>query len=144
MATLVENKICNACGSKVRPNALFCYHCGGSLAPEVIAVKDVKAVSDAQFRGNAVEEKNGDKSAPIERTTLVETADKPIPKPSLLEEPKLKSAAAMRRKSKNLQPKRVEIIWEEYENAPNVWFILAAILLALFAFGALYLALQYK
>ncbi len=144
MATFVENKICNACGSEVRPNALFCYHCGGSLAPEIVVAKDKNQVSDARFRENIYEGKNGDNSAPIERTTVEETADKPIPKPSLPEEPKLKSAAVMRRKPKNLQPKRVEIIWEEYQNAPNVWFILVAIFLTLFAIGILYLALRLK
>ena len=145
MATWVKNQVCSACGSDVRPDALFCYNCGGSVAPEVVvALKDKKAVSDAWFRENIGEGKNGDNSAPIERTTVVETSDNPIPKPNLPEEPKLKSAAAMRRKSKNLQPKRVEIIWEEYENAPNVWFILAAIFLTLFAAGILYLALRLR
>ena len=143
--TLVENRICHACGSEVRQNALFCYHCGGSVAPEVvIALKDKKTVSDAWFRESIDEEKNGDKSAPNEKITVQESADKPIPKPNLPEEPKLKSAAAMRRKSKSLQPKRVEIVWEEHANAPNGWFILAAILLTLFAAGILYLALRLR
>ena len=138
MATSVENKICHACGSEVRLNALFCYHCGGSVAPEVVVgLKDREAVSGAWFRENIGEETNGDK--PIEAIT-----DTPIPKPTLVEEPKLKSAATMRRKSKNIQPRRVEIIWEENENAPNGWFILVAILLTLFAVGVLYLALRLK
>jgi len=140
--TLVENKICNACGSEVRLNALFCYHCGGSVAPEaVVALKDKESVGDTRFRENISEEKNGDNFSPIEITTVEETTDNPAPKSNLPEEPKLKSAAAMRRKSKNLQPKRVEIIWEEHANAPNGWFILAAILLTVFAAGILYLAL---
>jgi len=145
MATVVENKICHACGAEERPNTLFCYNCGGSLAPEpVVAQDDEKELGEIRTGKITREEKNGDNSVPIERTTVAETVDRPIPKPSLPEEPKLKSAATMRRKPKNLQPKRVEIIWEEHENAPNAWFILAAILLTLFAFGALYLALQYK
>jgi len=139
--TLVENKICHACGSEVRRNALFCYQCGGSVEPEIIALKDKESVGDARFRENVGEEKNGDNSALIEKTFAEETADNPAPKPNLPEEPKLKSAAAMRRKSKSLQPKRVEIIWEEHANAPNGWFILAAIFLTLFAAGILYLAL---
>ena len=145
MATSVKNQVCSACGSDVRPDALFCYHCGGSVAPEVVvALKDKKAVSDAWFRENIGEEKNGDNSVPIERTKAVETSDNPIPKPNLPEEPKLKSAAAMRRKSKRMQPKRFEIIWEEHENAPNGWFVFAAILLTLFAAGILYLAIYLK
>lgn len=124
--TTIENRVCNACGTEVRPNSLFCYHCGGSLAPEVGALKNINA------------ETNGDKPA-------IETmADNPIPKPVAVEEPKLKSAAAMRRRAKSFQPKRVEIIWEEHENAPNGWFIFAAIFLILFAAGILYLAIFLK
>jgi hypothetical protein len=145
MATTVENRTCGACGADVRPNALFCYHCGGSVAPEVvIALKDKKNVSDAWFRGNIGDERNGDNSA-LEKSAVVETANKPIPKPDLVEEPKLKSAASMRRsKLRNIQPKRVEIIWEEHENAPNLWFLLVAVFLILFAAGILYLALRLR
>ncbi len=134
MTTSVENKICNNCGTEIRLNAMFCYHCGGSVAPELD-----KPVSEARFRENINEQKNGDNSAPI-----AVTADEPIPKPALVEEPKLKSAASMRRKSKSFQPKRVEIIWEEHENAPNGWFILAALLLTSLAVGILYLALRLR
>jgi len=145
MATLVENRVCDACGTNVRPAALFCYNCGGTVAPEiVVALKDREQVSEAWFSENINEDKNGDNSAPIEKITAADAADKPIPKPNLTEEPKLKSAAAMRRKSKVLQPKKVEIVWEEHENAPNGWFILAAILLTLFAVGILYLAVYLK
>ena len=143
--TTVENRICQACGADVRPNALFCYHCGGSVAPEVVvALKDRKAVGNAQFRDVISEERNGDKSERIKQTIVEKIEDQPILKPNLVEEPKLKSAATMRRKSKSFQPKRVEIIWEEHENAPNGWFIAVAIFLTLFAVGILYLAMRLK
>ncbi|MDQ3042391.1 MAG: zinc ribbon domain-containing protein [Acidobacteriota bacterium] len=143
--TTVENLICQACGADVRPNALFCYHCGGSVAAEVVvALKDKKAVGNAQFRDVISEEKNGDKSERIKKTIVEQIEDQPILKPNVVEEPKLKSAATMRRRSKSFQPKRVEIIWEEHENAPNGWFIAAAIFLTLFAAGILYLAMLLK
>jgi hypothetical protein len=146
MATSVENRICNACGAEIRASALFCYNCGGSVAPEVVvALKDKKALSDAWRRENIGAEKNGDNAATIEKKTVEEAADKPIPKPELQEEPKLQSAATMRRsKARNIPPKRVEVIWEEHENAPNLWFILVAIFLTLFAAGILYLALRLR
>lgn len=151
--TTVENRICQNCGAEVRPNSLFCYSCGKSVAPEIVA--------DFPPR------KNGDGADEIKSTMVAEPVEKPIPKPvieseepkieSLVEgekseskaivkgeEPKLKSAAAMRRRSKSFQPKRVEIIWEEHENAPNVWFILAAILLTAFAAAVFYLAIFSK
>ena len=141
---IIENQICSGCGSEARPNALFCYHCGGSVAPDVVAVKDKEAVGEALSHQNVTDEKNGDGLAQVEKPAIEKSADDPIPKPVLNEEPKLKSAAAMRRKSKSFQPKRVEIIWEERENAPNTWFIVAAIFLTLFAAGVLYVAMLLK
>jgi len=143
--TTVENLICQACGADVRPRALFCYHCGSSVAPEaVVALKDRKDVGNARLRKVVSEERNGDKSEQIKQTITESGESQPILKPNLPEEPKLKSAATMRRRSKSFQPKRVEIIWEEHENAPNGWFIAAAIFLTLFAAGILYLAMLLK
>lgn len=142
--TTVENKICAACGAEARPNTLFCYNCGASLAPEIAPeAKNGKDVSDAWFRENIAEEKNGRQTKQENSTVIEKTADAPIPKLVAVEEPKLKSAAAMRRKSKVYQPKKVEVIWEEHD-APNGWFILAAVLLTLFAVGVLYLTAYLK
>lgn len=142
--TSVENRVCQSCGADVRPNTLFCYNCGESLAPKLsTGAKDEKNVSNAWFRENISEEKNGDKLSENKPAATIEATDRPIPKPPLTDEPKLKSAAAMRRQSKAYQPKRVEIIWEEYD-APNGWFILATILIALFAVGILFLAIYLK
>ena len=35
--TLVEKKICDACGADVRPNSLFCYNCGNAVSEELPA-----------------------------------------------------------------------------------------------------------
>lgn len=142
--TTVENRICQSCGADVRPDTLFCYNCGKSVAPEIVQdLPQRKNITDEPFRENVVEGKEN--GSGLGRVTVVRGAfDKPIAKPISGEEPKLKSAAAMRRRPKSTQPKQVEVIWEEHENAPNGWFIFAAILLALFAAGILYLATQYK
>ena len=143
--TTVENLVCQACGADVRENSLFCYHCGGSVAPElVVALKDRKNVGNVRFHKITDEEKNGDKSEQIKPTVIPQIENKTISKSSLSEEPKLKSAATMRRRSKSFQPKRVEIIWEEHENSPNGWFIAVAIFLTLFAVGVLFLAMRLK
>jgi hypothetical protein len=52
----------------------------------------------------------------------------------------LESAAAIRKKTKSIQPKKVEVIWEEHDNAPNVWFVLVAIFLTIVAVVILFLA----
>ncbi|MCY7376563.1 MAG: zinc ribbon domain-containing protein [Pyrinomonadaceae bacterium] len=135
--TSVTNQICQTCGADVRENSLFCYNCGGSVAPDV-----VMSLRDSPKNAAL---KNGD--APKQTTKLKleeKPADAPIPKPAIQAEPELKSAASMRRKSKLVQPKRIEVIWEEHENAPNGWFILAAILLTLFAVAVFYLAIYLK
>jgi len=143
--TLVENQVCNHCGADVRPTALFCYNCGSSVAPEtVIALKDKESVGEARLRRIIAEGKNGDKNVQIKRIIAEEAVDKSITQSSVQTETNLKSAAAMRRKSKSIQPKRIEVFWEEHENAPNGWFILAAILLTLTAAGILYLAMYLK
>lgn len=143
--TLVENQVCNHCGADVRPAALFCYNCGSSVAPEtVIALKDRESAGEARFRRIIAEGKNGDKTTQIKQTIIEEAVDKPKTQSSVQTKTKLKSAATMRRKSKTIQPKRIEVFWEEHENAPNGWFILAAILLMLTAAGILYLAMYLK
>ena len=140
--TAIENRICQTCGAEVRPNTLFCYNCGKSVAPEIVQdLPRKRDGGDVEFRENNAPGQKNDLGQ-TESTVLRETIDEPIP--ILSEEPKLKSAAAMRRQPKSVQPKRVEIIWEEHANAPNGWFILAAILLTLFAFGILYLTAYYK
>ena len=146
--TSVTNQTCPTCGVEVRPNTQFCYNCGGAVAPEAIAALP-EAVADLKEEKSALkplplekiaEESNGAAAKPTNKLDLADLAAKPIEKPEIKKEGELKSAATMRRKSKIVQPKRVEVIWEEHENAPNFWFILAAIVLTLFAIGVFYLA----
>ncbi len=151
--TIVENRVCNACGADVRKGALFCYNCGGKVASEITVAKNDKneAVGDIRFQ-ESISDGNGVNIKQTEVKTRQESreisADEPIANPieksSLNEETKLQSAAAIRRKSKSIQPKRVEVIWEEYENAPNVWFILVAVFLTIVAVVILFLAIRMK
>jgi transcription elongation factor Elf1 len=149
--TLVENRICKTCDAEVRKGALFCYNCGGSVAPEIPAPDNNQPVSDAWFREDIVAETAVDAdSEQIEKITEAKTevlnaADIPIKKPDILEESKLKSAASLRRKSRPLQKIKIEeIVWEEHENAPNGWFILVALVLTLIAVGIFWLAIYMK
>jgi len=143
--TFVENQACNHCGADVRPASLFCYNCGSSVAPEtVVALKDKESAGEARFRRIVAEGKNGDKTDQINQPIVEEVVDNSFTQSSVQTKTELKSAAAMRRKSKTIQPKRIEVIWEEHENASNGWFILAAILLTLTAAGVWYLAVYLK
>jgi len=149
--TLVENRICSACGAEVRKGALFCYHCGGSVAPEVPSSENHKPASDAWFREDIIEEKTEEENLeqiekPAEaKTEVLEAADIPIQKPDVFEEAKLKSAASLRRKDRPFQKIKIEeVVWEEPENAPNGWFILVALVLTLFAVGIFWAAVYMK
>ncbi len=150
---LVENQVCDACGADVRKGALFCYNCGGEVASEIVVAKNdkIETIDNTRFQEN-ISKENGTEYKPSKVKTKQEVRDisveeplaKPIEKTSLNEEAKLKSAATMRRKSKIIQPKKVEIIWEEHENTSNVWFVLVAVFLTVFAAVILFLAIRMK
>ena len=157
--TLVEKKICEACGADVRPGSLFCYNCGGAVSLDLPESKKEK-VSAAWMQGDLVE--NSDlRTKPLDSKAVKTIAVKPIEKPSdtllveknveipaekpnIQEEAKLKSAANMRRKAKTFQKKSVEIVWEAPETGPNKWFPIVAIILILVVVGIFYLAMYLK
>jgi hypothetical protein len=151
---LVENQICSACGAAVRPQALFCYNCGSAVAPEIETAPDEatgevwsdEIADERQAETTKLNTDAGEIDAPPigkPTDTLIENkAEKTFPPPPQTET-KLKSAAALRRSGRVApQKKTVEVIWEEPENAPNVWFLVVAFVLALFAVGIL-LAMLY-
>lgn len=144
--TLVENRICDDCGADVRPGALFCYSCGGSVSTKNVDDNNQnEGVSEAWFRENiSGENGNNNKTAAIiVKTPSDKIAEIGNRKSGNQEQTKLKSAASLRRKAKTLPKKDVEIVWEEHE-APNIWFILVALLLTAFAGGIVYLAMYLK
>lgn len=159
--TLVKEKVCNTCGAEVRPNAVFCYNCGSAVAPEVpLGVNKTQKFSNDWFKGDLVEEKVEEKpnkivSEKIEKEVIVaedEIQSEEISETEIIEEKttenepekrdlsKMDSAAKLRRREKSLQKKRVEIVWEEHDNAPNGWFIFIAVLLAALAVGIWFVA----
>jgi hypothetical protein len=171
--TLVETEYCDACGADVRKNSLFCYNCGGAVSADAIDAekpKEPKAVSSAWFQGDLTENKDL-KTTRLEKETVVKAEEKPIAKPveepltdklpeiveaepdektaiaeknEIKEETKLKSAANMRRKAKVYQQKKVEVVWEEPESAPNKWFPIVALVLILIVAAIFYLAMYLR
>ena len=172
--TSIENKVCRACGAEARTNALFCYKCGGSLAAkddDAATKTDVRAENNASvadgeliqpsivpFSENDGESGTEIKVVKVKKQIVAEEVSAPETvlvnqvavapevekKSSIHEEAKLKSAASLRRKSKTLQPKIVEEVWQEHQNAPNIWFISAAIFLTVLTIGFLFLAIYLK
>ncbi len=153
--TFVENQVCSACGADVREGALFCYNCGGAVASEIAVAKNEKneTIGKTQFQKTlSKENENGtqEKKSEIIRKQAIkdnfakDATAKPIAKSNFREERELKSASTLREKSKTVQPKRIEVIWEEHENTPNAWFILAAIAVAVLTVVILFLAVRMK
>lgn len=138
----LETEVCRACGTGVRQNALFCYHCGTSVARD--------AEDDAR-RGNLIEESNGNNRAakivaedlttenPVVKSSvetlapLAESEQTPENEPRRAAAPiKLQTAADVRRKIKPESKSADEIIWEKPASAPNVWFLASAIVTVIF------------
>jgi hypothetical protein len=153
---LVDNSVCDVCRADIRPNALFCYSCGAAVGSKVETSNKNGISKKADFFIDIISEDKGAKNiAPknIESNKAnlpaAKVSDKEITKNSLpnadaQEKTKLRSAAALRRKSRIIAPKKVEISWVETENAANTWFILAALVLTAFALGIVFLALRIR
>lgn len=152
---VVENRICSVCGAEIRPQALFCYNCGSSVAPEIGAAtaqtnhdnkanetldKPIEMPTDALIGNREAE----NKSAAATNTAAAAATNR--------DRTNLKSAAALKREraksGQNLLPpqrKKIEVVWEEpEEDAPNVWFIVAALVLTLLSVGILFAVLTIK
>ncbi len=189
---LLEGRDCETCGTEVRKGALFCYHCGASVAPDVVVTTDIEGekFSDARLSentnksetenekitGDTEKIKETDESENTEDIVEPETAVKEISEDEIIEDdaevnknepvisenkaktseeeikiqddmdaekeekPKLKTAAAMRRTPKRIQKKRVEIVWDEPQSPPNIWFLIATLIFALLSVGLWFVA----
>ena len=149
--TLVKEKVCVACGADLRPQALFCYNCGSAVkitAPPVESNNN--KTSDAWFKDELVEQDKQNlefqnteredeliadddeeiEEAPEQKFDDEVVEDEEAEKRDLS---KMDSAAKLNRRGKSIQKKRVEIVWEEHDNAPNGWFIFFAVILTLLA-----------
>jgi hypothetical protein len=149
---VIENQICKACGADVRPEALFCYNCGGAVAEQIVKTESENGnnkTSDIWRRANSEEvfvEKTqiADSESEVREIEVAEKTKIENKKTEIFEEAKLKSAASMRRKAKSFQRKEVEIIWEEPENVSGVRLFLIALLLTAFAAAVVVFAMYLK
>lgn len=138
--TTVENQLCEACGTEVRAGALFCYHCGGPVSSEIVDKGKNNHLGEISVDG----ENDGDLSLEFEDGENKKSKKSVLLKEKGKSDIKLKSAASIRNRARRIEPQKIEIIWEEHENAPNLWFILVAVLLVVFAALIFFLALYLK
>ena len=139
--TLVQNKVCNACGADVRPNSLFCYNCGKSIVEKTSEENLIKAETSEE---KVFEEKETANSELIDNQAVAAVDTEAPEKTIIQEQAKLKSAAGLRRKPKSVQNRTIEVVWEEHENAPNVWFLSVAIFIMILVGTILFLAMYLK
>ncbi len=148
----VENGVCDACGTEIRAQALFCYNCGAAVAEKIASSKNRKNHKSVLTKKivDKKEIKSPSENNLIEQTEKasesneqeIETREKA--KGNGNKDVKLKSAAALRNKARRLEPKKLEIIWEEHDNAPNLWFIGIAVLLIIFTIIIYFIAMALK
>ena len=142
--TLVKEKVCNACGAEVRPQAVFCYNCGSAVVPDVTREENktqkfsdewLKDYSPGKDSEEIVSEKTETEGELIEEKRDYDTVvvEKVVEENEKRDLSKMDSAANLRRRGKSVQKKRIEIVWEEHDNAPNGWFIFFAMILTILA-----------
>jgi zinc-ribbon domain len=145
---LVEIQKCTGCGTEIRAAAQFCFHCGSAVG-EVEIPKKNKSTGKLS-RKTKYKKKNRDTEIDNEIVEQIEpdqVALDQINEKSATNGnggTKLRSAASIRNKTRRLEQKRVEIYWEEHENAPNKWFIGISIVLVIFTVAILVVATYLK
>lgn len=146
--TKVENQVCQACGADVRPGSVYCYNCGSAVVET--PKKNKYETGKLEFNGK-LENKSSNHTE-----TAYKPIDKPIDKP--FAEPIAKSAQAENKKL-NVQPqnkiktatsanqrlrqsenKTVEVVWEKPESSTSIGFVVASLILVLFALFILWAA----
>ncbi len=145
MAETVENRVCNACGADVRPQADFCYNCGKAVSAAKPEINLNAGENSGEPKSQKTDESGANQINPIvaeESVEKLKNAD--LKSANIREEAKLKSAASLRRRAKSFQPKKIEVVWTEHDSAPNVWFISGAVFLTILAAVILFLALYFK
>ena len=135
---LVDERTCAACGVGVHPESQYCYNCGEEL--------DVRS----------------DSGRPIERPDLAAETERPILMPTFASKDsapvsrlsnadgakeksneQLEPASSLRRRTRVMERKPREIVWEP-AGGPNVVLIISTLLLVIFAAVVIALALYYR
>lgn len=150
--TVVEKENCPTCRTELPATAEFCYHCGNSVKAEEVLENETQKISDVWLRKDIVEETEPTNHKETEVSGhKLETAVRDIDLQKDLrdfqakpEETELKSAASLRVKARKVPTKKVEVRWEEHNNAPNVWFIAGAGFLAVLTMVIFILAMYLR
>jgi hypothetical protein len=139
----VDEQICSACGVGVRPDTQYCYNCGESLetrnrdvACDASSVQSENGSDEAAkpvLIPNITSKDSVPESGRNRETTTTSAASQP-----------LQSASSLRRGTRGMERKPVEVVWERAGSGSNIMLIVATILLVLFSAAVIGLALYYQ
>jgi hypothetical protein len=134
---LVDQRTCGACGADVRPESLYCYNCGEEINDLQGAVKPIQRPDfepdEKPILSPSITSKD---SAPVAPKVAVERITQANGQP-------LESAASLRRRTRVMERKPVEVVWESAEG-PNILLIVSTIVLFLFSLVVIGIALYYR
>lgn len=126
-----QTGVCDKCGADIRSEALFCYHCGAQVAsvPVTENGKAAKSVSVADESPKILDNRptpnnNSSEVLPTENIPTRSNSGQlknPLP------------AAATRRKIVKKESEAAKFVWVEKEGGANIWFVIAAIIIAAIA-----------
>ncbi len=141
----IENQTCADCGTEIRAAAMFCYHCGHAIEevkkPEPQVLKKISKSSKRSSPLNVRNQVGVQTDETNLESDLFESNDSTSNGKGEIDLP---TAASVRNRSRKPESKKIEIFWEEHENAPNVWFIVVALVFAVFTIAIFVLATYLK
>lgn len=145
--TAVQQDICGACGTEIRDQALFCYHCGESVEAIDQPIPMPEAAPKLKKGKKPPKSRRRAAVSPVESEESLDDSQEPTTAETDKNgkrELNLRSAASLRNKARRVEAKKVEIYWEEHESAPNTWFVVVSLLIVLFAVVIFVIAMYLK
>ncbi|MGB7068684.1 MAG: zinc ribbon domain-containing protein [Pyrinomonadaceae bacterium] len=112
--TATEDLVCSACGAEIRTDADYCYNCGGFVGDEPAPNSKPRNENGLHLP----EKLEGHGRASVSSAASL---------------PKLRSAAALRRQSKIIEKKPVEVVWEAKEDTLDFKLLAVTGIILLFA-----------
>lgn len=160
---MVKSEVCLACGVGIRQKALFCHNCGKSTPSSsgrvlnenkrrIIRVKLRKKLRKPRKESDSNNESSRSESESNEyKSTLIGKESKPdeLKKSAGSFKNGRSGKSGMRTDIFTDSPEygrenKIEIVWEENSESPNILFLLMASLIILFVAGLFFLAMYLR
>jgi len=160
---MVKSEVCLACGVGIRQKALFCHNCGKSTRSSsgrvlnenkrrIIKVKLRRRLRKLRKENDPSKESSGSESELNDyESTLINEESKAdcSKKPAGVFKNEKSGKSGMRADIFTNSPEygrenKIEIVWEENSESPNIFFLLMASLIIFFVAGLFFLAMYFR